>query len=307
MSHLGDDVSALVDGQLPPERAEEALAHLVTCDVCAAEVAAERASRRRLSQARDVPPSTELTSRLIGLASRPPEPPRGGWAGRAWEPLADPRARHRLVTRSGLALAGAAGVVGTLLVVGTLAERPGNPTAMLAQVTGPDGGETELVLSPSSVFLESGPDVDTTRAALAWLEEHDWAAPRTVPDELHVSALESVETAAGETLIELELVGQGHQVTVVQQRGVLDAASVAHLPAVDLGKAQGYEVPVPGTALVMQCDDVVTLVASRGPEALVRAVAAELPVTAPGSGMADRLGLGWQTLVGWTDLIGQNP
>lgn len=32
--HLGDDVSALVDGQLPPAEAERAWAHVMTCTQC---------------------------------------------------------------------------------------------------------------------------------------------------------------------------------------------------------------------------------------------------------------------------------
>ena len=69
MAHLGEEISALVDGQLPPERTEAALAHLVRCPGCAAQVAAERASRRRIAEE----PETLMTLRPLiqaaGLAA----------------------------------------------------------------------------------------------------------------------------------------------------------------------------------------------------------------------------------------------
>lgn len=85
MTHLGSQISALVDGQLPPSQAERALAHVACCPACAAELAAARAARRALSAARDLPVDPQLTARLMALgrtdptAVRPPEE-----AARAW-------------------------------------------------------------------------------------------------------------------------------------------------------------------------------------------------------------------------------
>ncbi|KAE8762584.1 anti-sigma factor family protein [Georgenia thermotolerans] len=308
MSHLGDDVSALVDGQLPPERAEEALAHLVGCEPCAREVANERASRRRLAQARDVAPSAELTHRLMRMAHEPPPPEHRGrtLVDLALQPLTSGRTRRRLAVRSVLVLAGVAGVAGVLTVVGMLTERTGDPALMVAQLSGAGTGESRFVVSADTPRTAAigGPTADTTHAALGWLAANGWSAPSRLPDDLRVSHVGTVAGPDGQELLEIELLGDGHQVVVLEQRGVLDGASLAELPAVDLGGHEAYQLPVPGIALVLQCGDITVLVAGPGGEDdAVRAVAGAFPVTEPGSGMTDRLGRGWQTLVGWTDLI----
>lgn len=72
-AHLGDRVSALVDGQLSPAATERALAHVTCCARCAADLASARAARRVLSDAHDVRPAGDLTARLLALGC-PPDP-----------------------------------------------------------------------------------------------------------------------------------------------------------------------------------------------------------------------------------------
>lgn len=72
MTHLGSQISALVDGQLPPHQAERALAHIACCPACAAELASARAARRALSAARDLPVDPQLTARLMALGRTDP-------------------------------------------------------------------------------------------------------------------------------------------------------------------------------------------------------------------------------------------
>ncbi|KGM08418.1 hypothetical protein N869_09690, partial [Cellulomonas bogoriensis 69B4 = DSM 16987] len=67
--HLGSQVSALADGQLSPAETEQALAHVVGCPECAAELEAARAAHRALAQAMDVTAAPDLTARLIALGS----------------------------------------------------------------------------------------------------------------------------------------------------------------------------------------------------------------------------------------------
>lgn len=304
MAHLGDDVSALVDGQLPHERAEAALAHLVNCEMCAAQVAVERASRRHLSSARDVRPSAELTDRLMALARDVPEAPQGvrAAAGRAWAPLASGRTRRRLALRSTAVLAGAAGVVGALVVVGTLAERTGDPAAMLARFTGPERHETELVVSADTLTASAG---GTTAAALTWLGEHGWAPPVALPEDARITSVTAAEGRSGEEVLELSVVLDGHPVDVLQQQAVLDPDSLTGLSAVD--GEHVFELPGTGSRLVLQSGDVTVLVCAPDDPALARAVAAAFPATEPGAGMGDRLGRGWHTIVAWTDLLVEAP
>lgn len=77
MTHLGSQISALVDGQLPPHQAERALAHIACCPACAAELASARAARRALSAARDLPVDPQLTARLMALGRTDPTDPVG--------------------------------------------------------------------------------------------------------------------------------------------------------------------------------------------------------------------------------------
>src|SRR5699024_9156369 len=68
VSHLGPLVSSLVDGHLPPARAERAQAHLVHCAGCRAQVQAERALREAAARsAGQVRASDDLTQRLLAL------------------------------------------------------------------------------------------------------------------------------------------------------------------------------------------------------------------------------------------------
>ena len=305
MSHLRDDVSALVDGQLPPERAEAAMVHLVTCDYCAGLVAVERASRRHLAQARDVRPSEDLTARLMQLAQSPvPAAPQGARAlvGRAWEPLTYGRGRRRAVMRGSVVLVGAAGVLGALVVVGTLNQRTGDPAAMLAEVAGPAHEPVQLMVSADTMRLAEAPSA--TEEALVWLRENGWVAPGALPADANV---QHVGTTGGarEEILTVEIVRDGHHATVVEKRGVLEPAALADLPVVDVGDHSVHELPGPDTTVVLQCDGFTVLVTSSDAPDLVHEVAGAFPATTPGSGVADRIDHGWQTLVDWTDLLVQ--
>ncbi|WP_282946852.1 zf-HC2 domain-containing protein [Cellulomonas endometrii] len=86
--HLGDRVSALVDGQLAPAAAERALAHVACCPRCASDLAAARAARRVLSDVDDVRPAGDLTARLLALGGAAgPDGAPGAPAARAARPM----------------------------------------------------------------------------------------------------------------------------------------------------------------------------------------------------------------------------
>ncbi|MEU7058442.1 zf-HC2 domain-containing protein [Streptomyces sp. NPDC046197] len=73
--HLGDRLSALVDGELGHETRERVLAHLATCPKCKAEVDAQRRLKNVFAEAAPPPPSASLLARLQGL---PGDDPDGG-------------------------------------------------------------------------------------------------------------------------------------------------------------------------------------------------------------------------------------
>ncbi|MEW2078559.1 anti-sigma factor family protein [Streptomyces sp. NPDC012403] len=78
--HLGDRLSALVDGELGHDARERVLAHVATCAKCRAEVDAQRRLKNVFAQAAPPPPSESFLARLQGL-------PAGGDLGDGGSPL----------------------------------------------------------------------------------------------------------------------------------------------------------------------------------------------------------------------------
>jgi anti-sigma factor RsiW len=78
MSHLGDRLSALVDGELNGAERDRAHAHLASCEQCRAEAAELRILKRKLRELMaGAPAEAAMTRRLIALAGPGgPLPPR---------------------------------------------------------------------------------------------------------------------------------------------------------------------------------------------------------------------------------------
>ena len=78
MSHLGDRLSALVDGELGGAERDRAHAHLAACVQCRTEAAELRALKQKLRGLMDgAPAEAAMTSRLIALTGPGgPMPPR---------------------------------------------------------------------------------------------------------------------------------------------------------------------------------------------------------------------------------------
>lgn len=71
MTHLGQRLSALIDGELDGSERERVLLHMTRCDSCRDEVAALRMLKRRMSALGDAASGAGagLTGRLIGLSA----------------------------------------------------------------------------------------------------------------------------------------------------------------------------------------------------------------------------------------------
>lgn len=92
MSHLGDRVAALVDGQLPIEATERAHAHLAHCRPCRDEVEAERLMKARLTQLSGPEPGCDLVNALLAMGgpSGPLRPRDGHVPGSPRPPAVSP-------------------------------------------------------------------------------------------------------------------------------------------------------------------------------------------------------------------------
>jgi anti-sigma factor RsiW len=121
--HLGERLSALIDGELSDAQRERVLAHLAKCDDCRQEAAALRLLKRRMHGLGEAAAADALTWRLLALApaSGPGRPADHATAGRrrhAWSLVAAG------VVTAGLGLAAAVFVAG--------GDRPAGPRVVPA-------------------------------------------------------------------------------------------------------------------------------------------------------------------------------
>ncbi|GLW69008.1 hypothetical protein Kpho02_13070 [Kitasatospora phosalacinea] len=73
--HLGDRLSAYLDGELGHDARERVQAHLATCPDCLAEAEQARSVKRALSEAAAPGPSAALMARLMAVADLPEDAP----------------------------------------------------------------------------------------------------------------------------------------------------------------------------------------------------------------------------------------
>ncbi|MDT0331714.1 anti-sigma factor family protein [Nocardiopsis lambiniae] len=99
--HLGERLSALIDGELGPAEHESALIHLAKCESCRFEADMMRRLKRRLHGLGEPEPDLDFMGRLVGLSRGdgpgggaprgPSEPPPGGAGFGARPPLGSSR------------------------------------------------------------------------------------------------------------------------------------------------------------------------------------------------------------------------
>ena len=331
MSHLGDWVSALVDGQLPPADTERALAHAAACRSCADEVAAARQARRALSAAADVPPDTELTARLLALASGPaggpaaaprdrkrPVVPLGESAfavpARALSGDLVPHRRVHPRTLVGLLTGTGAVVMGLVLLGDQPAVVPSThpADALTALSRAPQEapvrhGSAERQITATLAATGSGGSargsaggaaggVLTNAAVLEWVRAQGWTCPEQLPEGYDVTAVRT----SGEhgEILEVDLAGPYGRVVLTEQRGRLDVASLGPVEERTIDGRTLYVLSRHPWHAVWQSDDTVVSIVSEAPEERAVDVVAGFPVAAYDDGLPARLTRGWDTVTG---------
>ena len=127
-SHLGERLSAFIDGELSHQQRERVLAHLAHCVMCRQEAAALRTLKQRMHALGEATADTALTDRLIavaGVAGPAPWRRRPRLAGR--RSALGPSRRHwpvRSIAVAGLTLAGL-GVPAAAFLAGGGQQEPG--------------------------------------------------------------------------------------------------------------------------------------------------------------------------------------
>jgi anti-sigma factor RsiW len=114
MSHLGDRISALIDGELTGAELDRANAHLASCDQCRGEAASLRVLQRELralGRSAQFPEAEAETVRRLIAATGPGGPRRPSVPGRDGR-----RGPHRAMLRKPRRAYTVAGVVGIAVV-----------------------------------------------------------------------------------------------------------------------------------------------------------------------------------------------
>jgi len=311
MSHLGDLVSALADGQLSPAETERALSHVTMCRLCARELDTARTARRALSSAADVVPDPALTARLMALqASIPPtddDPLRRPFLGPdplsvpVWQTSAfdgttgfagriDRPARRRRAARITALGVGGVGALGLALF--TLGDVPVVSPQLSAQTsmtmlgrTGPDeaaAGQDVLAT------LDAAPG-QLTSVALDWAADNGWAAPTELPDGYAVSAMRLVGEE-GQTL-EIDLTGPSGHAVVRERPGQLAQDGTAAAGGVQVLASEPAHV-------AWQSDDMVVDVVADAPDAVLTELVASFGEHGYDAGVLPRIARGWHTVTG---------
>ncbi len=145
--HLGDTLSALLDGELPRPQEEAARAHLAACPECAEELRAVRQARARVRGLPPVEPPFGFYERMLQGAP-------------VWAPAvaSQPSGLRR---RAGVAVLGAAAAAVTVLGIGSPSPRPVSPSVprlVEAHATSASVGADLLSkLAPVGVPVSFGP------------------------------------------------------------------------------------------------------------------------------------------------------
>jgi anti-sigma factor RsiW len=121
MSHLGQRISALIDGELSDSERDRVLTHIAGCDVCRQEAVALRALKHRMHSLGEAMVDAALTGRLMAMAMPPDGRPwtaRQPWRSRGGFPAA------RMLT-AGILASTVAGLGAAAFFVGGEQQVPG--------------------------------------------------------------------------------------------------------------------------------------------------------------------------------------
>jgi anti-sigma factor RsiW len=105
MNHLGERLSALIDGELSGSDLDRANAHLAACKDCRDEAFTLRLLKRELRALGEAPQDAEMVAKLMAMAGPggpiPPRRPARGGHGAPWRRAALPGSRWPISSRPG--------------------------------------------------------------------------------------------------------------------------------------------------------------------------------------------------------------
>lgn len=292
MTHLGADVAAFVDGQLPPARELAARRHLEECQRCREVVAEQEHLKRRM--ARTTPTAgvpAHLAAALSAVASDPgePEPPR-----------------RQLLRRS---VGAAAAVMGSSAAVLLLAYVLAPPLPSTGDPVGPDFDAyvTDFVAEAAS---QRAPDVVAASSAVPGpASSDDVALSPAELDELDADGwpchamlaghLERVDgRLVGDAVVALRYAGEHVQLHLIEQVGRLDDAALDGFQRRTLADSVVWVREGQPNVAAWEADGVVYTVVTDASIPSVTDVVAQLPST-PDRSTVERVEDGLQRMTDW--------
>lgn len=170
MSHLGQRISALIDGELSDTERDRVLTHIAGCDECRQEAVALRALKQRMHSLGEAMVDAALTGRLMAMAMPPDGRP---WTARQpWRPRgAFPAAR---MLTAGLLASTVAGLGAAAFFAGG---EPPTPGPKVTPAVGTFLVQHAIVTGDLPVTSASGPAGGSAGAAPATGTSRPAASP----------------------------------------------------------------------------------------------------------------------------------
>ena len=264
-AHLGDLVSALLDGELVGSEADLARAHIAACPICQAELQHVGAARDALRSLPHLDPPPDFLDRVVhAVASQ----------------YIVRRAIRRRWAAANVALSVAASVA--LLVVGVGGARPLSHAPAVSEV----GRSHEAVMSvldasssrPRNLAEGAGTEGRERIGGEELLAPERLAAPFDAEPRLG-GGYELVAVLEGELGVHLLYASGRRGLSVFQQPGRVDWDALPDAgERTEIGGRPAWAASTPvGEVIVMEHDDLVQVVVGEGGERAVLAAAEDLP------------------------------
>lgn len=293
MTHLGADVAAFVDGQLPPARELAARRHLEECERCRGVVAEQEQLKRRMARTAPAGVPAHLAAALSAVAS-------DAAAGDT-----DPRRGQALRRSVGVVVALMGSSAAVLLLAYVLAP----PLPSSGDPVGPDFDTyvaefmaeaasrraPDVVAASSTVSAStSSDDVPLSPDELDELDADGWPCHATLAGDL-----ERVDgRLVGDAVVALRYSGQHVQLHLIEQVGRLDDAALEGFQRRTLADSVVWVREGQPNVAAWEADGVVYTVVTDASVERVTDVVAQLPST-PDRSAVERVEDGLHRMTGW--------
>lgn len=285
--HLGADACAFADGSMDEARTAWAEAHLDRCEDCAVAVREQRRQRRLTSSLGDVEVPSSLQDRLLalceGTVSQDDDdarrPLRGELAPAPWAGGAASRTRRATVRVVAVAAVSVLGVgvaaSGSLMAIGA------------TRTTSPERLTALAAVAPTASTARVAPVSTAPEADEDW--PAGWTSPDALPDGSRVAGVHDLDSGD----LRVDLVVDGHDVTVLEAEGVLGLTDVTVTRSVRIGELEAHLV---GDWWVAQAGTEIVAVTAADDDVSL-AVIGEFD-TSGSTGVLDSITRGWQVIAG---------